>query len=317
VQLKEHRHLCESVLQHEQVASAVHQLRQVLGLLPVLTWPGKSVCQPKKFLLQPLTNEWLEHWLSHVLDWRSQVAVTPGKRCAGAYSDGTFDFCLELDTGDERNVIAVEVQLGNGGRKGDDLRKFQALGEQGRLLLAVLVQFDAETARLADSGLAHFEKTVHALGAAPLAVPLLMLGLSHRDTPYVDMRECKDIVDARYVGGRGGTGSKKLKRFVAERLADDVAPCDIVLPADMRETMLNHRDGQKRSTRCSACPCAAYAWGQPPCPVQLRLPHPVPSVCLSKSFASRASDSGRRYRVPLGRVDARIWAKPTEPVGLH
>lgn len=200
-----------------ELTQKLNDLRAVLHDLPVPVYPSKSKAQSHLDILQRILNQAVEHWLSEVLGWSSQVKVSA---LVGGPDHGTVDFVSPLPDG---RLVVVEVQLGNGGRGPRDYEKIREVHRAGKLALGVVVVFTQETAKRADRGLGSVEALVK--GSSRQAdMPLCLLGLDAQDTPVYDFSRVPWLPSAQILGGHGGPGSYSVQAQLARQMLEGVEP---------------------------------------------------------------------------------------------
>lgn len=158
------------------------RLVQLMSSVPLPSYPGKSSAKngSKYRFLQTVLNPLIAELLKRE-GWVLEPAYCKKKRhFSDAYRvlDGNRTF--------------IEAELANSARTSADFLKFQAAFCQHHTLdVGIQISLCAETAKLTDSNIAVFEKSVSDmdwLGSA-ITAPVLLIGLSHEGAQEFDMRE--------------------------------------------------------------------------------------------------------------------------------
>lgn len=179
------------------------------AVFPLFT--HKSYKQPTLDLLQSTLNAEFAQWFE-LLGWQAEERL---KAIAEQTQNGELrlDFAREVEN---KQAVAVEVQLANQGRTAGDLTKFDILHKQGKLALGVYICFTERTANTADSGLATYEKALRVAADFP-HLPLLIIGLERAGMASVDVSEVKCFPFAGVFGGKG-QASKVVKDALAQAI---------------------------------------------------------------------------------------------------
>lgn len=222
----------ETALQASDVRRKLNEVLAVLREVRVPVFRGKSAFQDRLDLVQPVLNVYIEKWLA-LLGWSCQTSL---QHVIDEEQDrGSLDFLHMLPDG---RCIALEVQLGNGGRLERDIHKFGALQNSGKLALAIAVYFDRKTATTADSGLAAFETAVSRT-ALHGDLPLCIFGASRDGAEEVDLAELSDIVFPSVLGGKG-KGKAPLFDFLGDALLDGKDLAQLKFPPDVLAVVRRH-----------------------------------------------------------------------------
>jgi len=209
----------------------VQEALDISVLQPVPVYAGKSFKQKSIDLVHPLLNAMHSYWYT-ALGWDSEVKL----RDIVGVNQGLgerLDFARKLPN---EKWLAIEVQFGNGGRLEKDFSKMRELHTRGLLELGILVYFTQETADTADSGLASFEKVLQYKHLFE-DLPVLVVGLSRKNTPVLDLAQLRQIPFPQVMGGKGGKDAKKLHKFLAYQIAHGVAVSSIELDDASQEVV--------------------------------------------------------------------------------
>lgn len=216
-----------------EIREVLTAVLEVCRGLPVPVFKEKSAKQQDLDLAHSILNATVEYWLHHVLRWERQVTLSAATEGASDERK-SIDFVYKLSNG---QVVAIEIQFGNGGRIQADFAKFRTLHAQGKLALGIAVYFKRKTAETADSGLATYEaalQDVRKFGDMPVA----LVGLSRESTQEVDLRELKGITYAGVLGG-SGTNRSVLHQRIARALAEEQPLSSVELDAECRKVIVD------------------------------------------------------------------------------
>lgn len=224
-------HLTADALLNTEVLEALNRLVRILESTPVPYWKGKSEKQAKKSILQPILNIHIEQDLLDA-GWEREVRVTGN-------GDGNKGMCVDFARNVGDQLIVVEVQFGNVGRVYSDFHKFEHLQVEGRLALAILVTLTDETAALTDSGITTFETVCRRVDEVrntifkAIPIPMVCLGLSHKDTKLVDVALSK-FEKAKVLAG---AGAKDAIAFAVAALRAGIPIQDVGPPGVIRKQL--------------------------------------------------------------------------------
>ena len=223
MQVHEAHYEVEELLNNPSNRAVVDEIIAVLKDLPVPFYEGKSFLQKKLCIVHPLLNTCSEKWFE-LLGWQLQAKLS---KIADIPDNGSFDFLLETSPG---LFVAVEMQLGNGGRSPRDREKLEQLHHAGKLQFAVVISFTRETANHADSGLAMHETLCRHAEQNRFKIPTVLLGLDARESEIFDVAKIPGLTFATSLGGKG---SGALRDFVAQAMLDRKNPETLQLPDEI------------------------------------------------------------------------------------
>ncbi len=218
------------------LASRHQELLDVMELLPVPVYEGKSDAQADLDLVHPVLNALADCWLKQ-LGWQTQSllnALTEGD----VKGKDSLDFSFQLPDG---RYIGVEVQFGNQGRLRADFTKLRKLHKRGLLAMGYCVYFDRATAKTADSGLADYEKALRHLDELE-GMPMCLVGVSREGTREVDLKVVRGVPFPSAFGGKG-IGVKEVHAFVAEAIVNEQDLSTVVLPENIQLIVRNQARG--------------------------------------------------------------------------
>ena len=146
---------------------------------PIPIFPGKSVRQPNKDVVQQIMNTYFRLQFE-AYGWEVEPLVTPH-----FYDDelrADFRKTFTYDNGDEITA-QIEVEFGNVASSYRNYFKFQLSFSYGLADVCILIVPSYALANRIDSGVSNFEKATREIPQAKLSitVPIFVVGLFDRD----------------------------------------------------------------------------------------------------------------------------------------
>jgi hypothetical protein len=184
----------QEILEHPRNSAAWHEIEAVLQSAPLFSFPGKSKKNPRLHVVQQVMNTYFDRRFAIDLGWQYHPLAT-------AITDSNLAADFRKSFGDLS--IQAEVQLGNMSRWYSDVFKFQTAYSQRLIQLGLSIVPMGSLARVIDSNIVNFERTLRELPSAELSItlPIMLVGLEpDESTPVIDLRECafengiKDII---------------------------------------------------------------------------------------------------------------------------
>ncbi len=146
---------------------------------PIPIYPGKSVRQPNKEVVQQIMNTYFRLQFE-AYGWEVEPLATPN-----AYDDelrADFRKTFRYNNGDEITA-QIEVEFANVASSYRNYFKFQLSFSYGLADVCILIVPSYDLANRIDSGVSNYEKATREIPQAKLSitVPILVIGLFDRD----------------------------------------------------------------------------------------------------------------------------------------
>lgn len=169
----------EEILLSPDFISLRQEIMDICQMCPIPVFPGKSVHQPNKDVVQQLMNTYFRLQFEYH-GWISEPLATPEDSEDALRADFRKTFVGENG---KRITAQIEVEFGNVASSYRNYFKFQLSFSHDLTDIGILIVPSTSLANRIDSGVANYEKAIREIPQAKLSVtvPTLVIGLFDKD----------------------------------------------------------------------------------------------------------------------------------------